>query len=151
MLLHRVPVRIKDCLSQGDALSGPVILSHFARGNTLNVVLGKPLLEYGLGFCLCRVPVCRGGPDRVPSPRHPLKKRYFHSVSTSVGTGGSSVLGLSPREPSALPRWRCWVCESKSRGCFPSNAVISGTAAFSVIAVETVLLGGSSRKCCKFF
>lgn len=42
-----------------------------------------------------------------------------------------------------------WVCEC--RGCFPFNDVISGTAAFSVIAVETVVLEGSSRKYCKFF
>lgn len=43
------------------------------------------------------------------------------------------------------------MCESERRGCFPFNNVISGTAAFSVITVETVMLGGSSRKHCKFF
>lgn len=62
------------------------------------------------------------------------------------------MFGLSPggmvpgaREPVGARR----VCEC--RGCFPFNDVISGTGAFSVIAVETVVLGGSSRKYCNFF
>lgn len=62
-----------------------------------------------------------------------------------------------PRAVSAATRDRlavlhgCVRVRGERRGCFPFSSVISGTAAFSVITVETVMLGGSSRKLCKYF
>lgn len=53
---------------------------------------------------------------------------------------------MSPSPALGQPLLPQGVRERQSRGCFPFLRVIPGSAACSVIAVETLVLGGSARK-----